>query len=93
MLRQIADTANSPLWRSMHVFVTVKGFHRRKFSRKSSELDLWNWLIHSTDQNAEYTPATDVHTVDKLVATFTALKRFTKRHQATINKGYVITIE
>ena len=52
-----------------------------------------SWLIYSTDQNAEFTRATDVHTVAKLVATVTALKRTTKQHRATTNTEYVITIE
>ena len=46
-----------------------------------------------TDQNAEYTLATNIHIVTKLVATFTALKRTTKQNRATTNTGYVITIE
>ena len=77
----------------MQIFVKVKCFHLGKVLKESDELDLWNWLIHSTDQNNEYTPATDVHTVAKLVATFTALKRNIKQHRATTNTGYVSSIE
>ena len=77
----------------MQIFVKVQFSHLKKVSKESSEMDLWNWLIHSTDQNAEYTPVTDVHTVVKLVAIFTALKRTRKQHRATTNTGFVITIE
>ena len=54
--------------------------------------------MHSTDQNAEYTPTTNVHTVGKLVATFTDSKRTTKQHRARtchhnrLNCLFVITI-
>ena len=71
---QLADTANSPLWHSKHILFKIKCFHLGKVSKESSKLDLWNWLIDSTDQNAEYTPAADVHTVAKFVATFPSLK-------------------
>ena len=46
-----------------------------------------------SDQNAEYTSAPNLNTIAKLVATFTALKRTTKQHQATKNNEFVITIE
>ena len=75
------------------IFFNVKGLHLVEISRESSELDLWKCLIHSTDQNAEYTPATDVHTVAKLVANFTALKQTSKQQQAATNTGYVIAIK
>ena len=58
---QIADTAKSHLWHSMHIFAIVDYYHIGKVSKESSELDLSNWLVHSTDQNAEYTSATDLH--------------------------------
>ena len=70
----------------------------RKVSKESIELDLWSWLMHSTDQNAEDTPTTNVHTVGKLVATFTDSKRTTKQHRARtcyhnrLNCLFVITI-
>ena len=88
-----ASSANSPLWHSMHIIVKVGSLHLGKVSKQSSEMDLWNWLIHSTDQNAEHAPTTDVYTVAKFLATITALKRTTKQHQATTNTGYVITME
>ena len=76
----------------MHILVRVECFHLGMFSKKSSAMDLWNWLIASADQNADYTPTTNLNRIAKLVATFTALKRTTKHHRATTNTGFVITI-
>ena len=75
------------------MFVKVECYHLGKVSKEGSEVDLWNWDKDSTDQNTEYTPATDVNTVAKNVAISTALKRTTKEHQATTNTGSKITIE
>ena len=72
---QLADTANSPIWHSMHIFVKVKCFHLGNVSKENIEFYLWNLLIDSTDQNAEYTPVADVHTVAKFFATFPSLKK------------------
>ena len=63
----------------------IRKFPSWKSFKRSTELDLENWLILSTDQNVEYTHVIDVHIVAKLVATFTALKRTTKQHRATTN--------
>ena len=91
---QTTDTANSsPVWHSMHIFVKVKIFHLGKVSKLSFELELWNWPIHSADQKPEYTPLTDVHTVAKLFAFFTALTRTTKQQRTIRNTGYFITIQ
>ena len=68
-------------------------FSRQSSLKKYITKILRNWLIHSTDQNAEYKFITDVHTVDIIFATFTALKRSTKHYRATTNTGFAITIE